>query len=293
MVFLLASIVNQWLTLSAVSFEFGRQQERVMRLATLLHVELHVGMPLLEPSEQAVELRKVGARLAAAVGALERATDWMLQNPGGAALAAATPYLQLAGDVIGGWVLARQAILAAGSADPWLRSKVAPIVGMAVYFRDIQNINLGGRISKGEFQYTLQSSDTELLYKTSEEMRAKIATLPFLRDVNSDLYIKNPQVTIDIDREKAAFFGISVDQIRQELYNAFGSRRPGLAGTTSAAGSVGVSASRSPKRCSPRTATTALAMLAEASPSSLSDAAKPLTSAVVTASGAATPCAVR
>jgi alkylation response protein AidB-like acyl-CoA dehydrogenase len=74
---------------------------------------------------QIPELRKVGARLAAAVAALERATAWMLQNPGGAGLAAATPYLQLAGDIIGGWVLARQAILAAGAADPWLRSKVA------------------------------------------------------------------------------------------------------------------------------------------------------------------------
>ena len=46
-----------------------------------------------------------------------------------------------------------------------------------------------------------------------------------LRDVNSDLYIKNPEIEIEIDREKAAFYGISVDQIRQELYNAFGNRQ--------------------------------------------------------------------
>src|SRR5712672_2915629 len=56
-------------------------------------------------------------------------------------------------------------------------------------------------------------------------MRQKISQLDFLRDVNSDLYIKNPQVVIEIDREKAAVYGISVDQIRQELYNAFGSRQ--------------------------------------------------------------------
>ncbi len=108
-----------------------------------------------------------------------------------------------------------------------LRTKVAGVVGMTTYFREVQNINLGGRISKGEFQYTLQSSDTDLLYKTSEDMLAKIKTVDFLRDVNSDLYIKNPQVTIDIDREKAAFYGISVDQIRQELYDAFGTRQVG------------------------------------------------------------------
>ena len=58
-------------------------------------------------------------------------------------------------------------------------------------------------------------------------MLAKIKTVDFLRDVNSDLYVENPQVTIDIDREKAAFYGISVDQIRQELYDAFGTRQVG------------------------------------------------------------------
>ncbi len=106
-----------------------------------------------------------------------------------------------------------------------LRKSVGSVIGMQTYFREVQNINLGGRISKGEFQYTLQSSDTEALYAGAEDMRQKIAQLPFLRDVNSDLYIKNPQVTIEIDREKAAVYGISVDQIRQELYDAFGTRQ--------------------------------------------------------------------
>jgi HAE1 family hydrophobic/amphiphilic exporter-1 len=106
-----------------------------------------------------------------------------------------------------------------------LRKSTGSVIGMQTYYREIQNINLGGRISKGEYQYTMQSSDTETLYAASEDMRQKIVALPFLRDVNSDLYIKNPQVTIEIDREKAAVYGISVDQIRQELYNAFGTRQ--------------------------------------------------------------------
>ena len=106
-----------------------------------------------------------------------------------------------------------------------LRRTTANVVGMAVYFREIQNINLGGRISKGEFQYTMQSSETDTLYRVSDEMLERIKTIPGLRDVNSDLYIKNPEIEIEIDREKAAFYGISVDQIRQELYNAFGNRQ--------------------------------------------------------------------
>ena len=106
-----------------------------------------------------------------------------------------------------------------------LRTAANSVVGTRTYFRQIQNINLGGRISKGEYQYTMQSTETDVLYKASDEMLHKIAELPFLRDVNSDLYIKNPQLSIEVDREKAAVYGISVDQIRQELYNAFGSRQ--------------------------------------------------------------------
>ena len=106
-----------------------------------------------------------------------------------------------------------------------LRRATSSVIGMAVYYREIQNINLGGRIAKGEFQYTMQSSETETLYRTSDEMLEKIKAIPGLRDVNSDLYIKNPEIEIEIDREKAAFYGISVDQIRQELYNAFGNRQ--------------------------------------------------------------------
>ena len=56
-------------------------------------------------------------------------------------------------------------------------------------------------------------------------MREKIAKIDGLRDVTTDLYITNPQMTVDIDREKAAVYGISVDQIRQELFNAFGTRQ--------------------------------------------------------------------
>ena len=63
------------------------------------------------------------------------------------------------------------------------------------------------------------------LYKSSDEMLERIKAIPGLRDINSDLYVKNPEVEIEIDREKAAFYGITPDQIRQELYNAFGNRQ--------------------------------------------------------------------
>src|SRR4051795_5254333 len=61
-----------------------------------------------------------------------------------------------------------------------LRQQTSTVTGMAVYFREIQNINLGGRISKGEFQYTMQSSDQEALYRLSNEMLEKVKTIPGL-----------------------------------------------------------------------------------------------------------------
>src|SRR5262249_32912280 len=78
---------------------------------------------------------------------------------------------------------------------------------------------------KSEYQYTLQSSDTQLLYDLAPKLRDKIAEIEGLRDVTTDLYIKTPQMTVEIDREKAAVYGVTIDQVRQELFNAFGARQ--------------------------------------------------------------------
>jgi HAE1 family hydrophobic/amphiphilic exporter-1 len=107
-----------------------------------------------------------------------------------------------------------------------LRVTANTVPGMSVIFTAVQNIpNLTGRASKAEFQYTLQSSDTEALYRLAPEMRERIAKVAGVRDVNSDLYIKNPQMGVEIDREKAAVYGVTVDQVRQEMFNAFGTRQ--------------------------------------------------------------------
>jgi HAE1 family hydrophobic/amphiphilic exporter-1 len=108
-----------------------------------------------------------------------------------------------------------------------LRQKGTEIPGIQVFFQSIQNLNIGGRPSKSQYQYTLQSGDTESLYRLGPEMRDKIAKVPGLLDVTTDLYIKNPQMTVDIDREKAAVYGVTVDQVRNQLYNAYGARQVG------------------------------------------------------------------
>ncbi|HEX3442662.1 MAG TPA: efflux RND transporter permease subunit [Pseudolabrys sp.] len=106
-----------------------------------------------------------------------------------------------------------------------LRKNANVVVGIQIFFQPIQNINLGGRLNKSQYQYTLQSNDTDVLYRIAPEMRDKIAKIPGLLDVTTDLYVKNPQITIEVDREKSAVYGVTVDQVRQELYNAFGTRQ--------------------------------------------------------------------
>jgi hydrophobic/amphiphilic exporter-1 (mainly G- bacteria), HAE1 family len=106
-----------------------------------------------------------------------------------------------------------------------LRQNANVVPGLAIYFQPIQNINLGGKLAKSQYQYTLQSNDTAALYRIAPELREKVSRIPGLLDVTTDLYVTNPQVTIEVDREKAAVYGVTVDQVRQELFNAFGVRQ--------------------------------------------------------------------
>ncbi|MBM3530635.1 MAG: efflux RND transporter permease subunit [Alphaproteobacteria bacterium] len=105
--------------------------------------------------------------------------------------------------------------------------------GIRVFFQNIQNIRIVARMARSEFQYTLQSSDTDTLYNVAPALRDRIARAEGLRDVTTDLNIRNPEMKVEVDREKAAVYGITVEQIRQELFNAFGSRQIGTIFTAS------------------------------------------------------------
>jgi len=106
-----------------------------------------------------------------------------------------------------------------------LRREANIFPGIEIFFQPIQNINLGGKLAKSQYQYTLQSNDTAALYRVAPQLRDKIAQLPGLLDVTTDLYIKNPQITVAVDRQKSMVYGVSIDQVRQQLYDAFGSRQ--------------------------------------------------------------------
>ncbi len=102
-----------------------------------------------------------------------------------------------------------------------LRKKTAGVVGMRIFMQNLPPIRLGGQLTKSQYQYTLQSPDTDELYKASPVLESKLRALPQLQDVNSDLQIKNPQVNLDIDRDKAAALGVTAQQIESALSTAY------------------------------------------------------------------------
>ena len=129
---------------------------------------------------------------------------------------------------------------------PKLRKAASVVPGITTVMQPVQNLNLaGGRPSRATYQYTLQSTDLDQLYPKSAMMMAEMSKLPGLRDVNTDLQINNPTQTVDIDREKAAAFGITSDQVRTALNNAFGSKKVSSIYTQAADYDVIVQASRS------------------------------------------------
>ncbi|MGH9356447.1 MAG: efflux RND transporter permease subunit, partial [Terriglobia bacterium] len=103
-----------------------------------------------------------------------------------------------------------------------LRPKVAQVPGILTFMQNRPPIQIGGHLTKGLYQYTIQSPDTDELYKVSDVFMQKLAQLPGLLDVNSDLQMANPQVNVVIDRDKASSLGVSAYQIEEALTIAFG-----------------------------------------------------------------------
>jgi HAE1 family hydrophobic/amphiphilic exporter-1 len=106
-----------------------------------------------------------------------------------------------------------------------LRPKVATIPGLKVFLQNIPTIRIGGQLTKTQYQYTLQDADTQQLFHWVPIIESKLATLPGFQDVTSDLQIANPQVLIEIDRQRASALGVTATQIENTLYNAYGQRQ--------------------------------------------------------------------
>jgi hydrophobic/amphiphilic exporter-1 (mainly G- bacteria), HAE1 family len=106
-----------------------------------------------------------------------------------------------------------------------LMPKLMSVPGIRTYLSIPPAIRVGGRSTKTQYQFTLQSADLEELYANAARLENVLRGNPKLQDVTTDLQIKNPQVNVRIDRDRATSLGVSIQQIEQALYDAYGSRQ--------------------------------------------------------------------
>lgn len=102
--------------------------------------------------------------------------------------------------------------------------QVAQVPGIMTFMMNPPSIQVGAETGKAAYQYTLQALETEVLYPSAQKLTQAMRELDLVRDVSSDLMVNDPQVVINIDRDKAATLGVSADTIEQALYSSYASR---------------------------------------------------------------------
>jgi hydrophobic/amphiphilic exporter-1 (mainly G- bacteria), HAE1 family len=106
-----------------------------------------------------------------------------------------------------------------------LSKSMSRVAGMRAFVQAPPPIRLGGRVTKSEYQLTLQSTDTDLLYEYAPKLAQELGKSQVLRDVTTDVQLNNPELQVEIDRRRAAELGVTVERIEDTLYSAYGSRQ--------------------------------------------------------------------
>ncbi|HVH67594.1 MAG TPA: efflux RND transporter permease subunit [Gemmatimonadales bacterium] len=102
-------------------------------------------------------------------------------------------------------------------------ARLAGIPGIQVFLQNPPAIRIGGRLSKSQYQFTLQSPDLHALYDNANLLEGKMRALPGLVNVTTDLQISSPQATVAINRDRASALGVTAEQVERALYDAYGS----------------------------------------------------------------------
>jgi len=106
-----------------------------------------------------------------------------------------------------------------------LRRELAPIAGISTFITPVQNLRLGGRSSRSQYQFVLQAVDQEALYSWTARMAEAMQADPTFADVTTDLEARAQQASLIVDKDKANALGISADKLRSTLYSGFGTRQ--------------------------------------------------------------------
>ncbi|AFY72823.1 cation/multidrug efflux pump [Synechococcus sp. PCC 7502] len=106
-----------------------------------------------------------------------------------------------------------------------LRPQLQGIPGIRVFLQNPPQIRIGGQQTKALYQFSMSSTDLNELYQYAPQLEKKLKQIPELQDVNSDLQIKNPQVKVNIDRDRASALGLTAEQIESTLSYAYATRQ--------------------------------------------------------------------
>lgn len=106
-----------------------------------------------------------------------------------------------------------------------LKDKFSNVPGLNVFLQNPPSITIGGQVSKSLYQYTLSSPDTADLYAAATALQERMKTIPGVIDVTSDMQVTNPEVHLDVDRDKASAMGLTMQQIEDSLDSAYANRQ--------------------------------------------------------------------
>ena len=113
----------------------------------------------------------------------------------------------------------------AGQIIARLQKKALSVEGAQIFMQAPQDINVGGRLSRFQYQFTLQDADLPELYLWSPKVMAKLKSLPLISGIATDQQMAGTTATMRIDRDRASSYGITPQQIDDTLYDAFGQRQ--------------------------------------------------------------------
>jgi HAE1 family hydrophobic/amphiphilic exporter-1 len=108
---------------------------------------------------------------------------------------------------------------------PILTSKLASVEGISAYLQNPPSIAIGGQVTKSLYQFTLSSPDTSSLYKVASDLTQQIKSVPGVIDVASDMQVDNPEVHVNVDRDKMSELGLNMNQVEDSLDSAYAARQ--------------------------------------------------------------------
>jgi hydrophobic/amphiphilic exporter-1 (mainly G- bacteria), HAE1 family len=118
-----------------------------------------------------------------------------------------------------------QRSLSADAVIEELRPKLAQVPGIRAFVQNPPPIRIGGSLTKSLYQFTLQGPDTDELYRVAPQLEQRLKALPGLQDVTTDLQIRNPELDVEVDRDRAVALGVTAQQVEDALFTAFGTRQ--------------------------------------------------------------------